>query len=61
MIPIYEHLVQVFSIAISSTYPSLTSIQTVITVNSNPKFGDYQCNSALQISQHLKSAGKINR
>lgn len=60
MIPIYDHLVNVFSVAISSTYPTLTNIKTVIAVGTNAKFGDYQCNSAIQISMLLKNNGKIS-
>lgn len=29
-------------------------VEAVITISSSPKFGDYQCNSAMQIAQHLK-------
>ncbi|CAH2093131.1 unnamed protein product [Euphydryas editha] len=53
---ILDELKNVFEIAIMSAYPSLEDPPVVITVSgNNPKFGDYQCNSAMPISQILKS------
>lgn len=57
MVSIYDHLIAFFGEAIARTYPTLAGIETVITVGSNPKCGDYQCNSAMQISQALRAAG----
>uniref|UniRef100_A0A182NN94 Probable arginine--tRNA ligase, cytoplasmic n=1 Tax=Anopheles dirus TaxID=7168 RepID=A0A182NN94_9DIPT len=46
-------LQDVFGDAIQKAYPG-TPVAAVITISSSPKFGDYQCNSAMQIAQHLK-------
>lgn len=53
---VLEELEKVFAIAISSAYPDLEDPPVAITVSgSNPKFGDYQCNSAMAIAQLLKT------
>ncbi|XP_026495942.1 arginine--tRNA ligase, cytoplasmic [Vanessa tameamea] len=53
---ILDELKNVFESAIVSAYPSLENPPVVITLSgNNPKFGDYQCNSAMPISQILKS------
>lgn len=53
---VLDELKNVFEIAIISAYPSLEDPPVVITLSgNNPKFGDYQCNSAMPISQILKS------
>lgn len=53
---ILDELKNVFEVAISSAYPDLEEPPIVITLSSNnPKFGDYQCNSAMPISQLLKA------
>lgn len=57
MISITEHLTEVFSNAISLSYPNLLNLPTIIVSGNNPRFGDYQCNSALPISQTLKNIG----
>lgn len=58
MISIYDQLIALFATAIAKTYPTLgSSVQAVITVGKDPKFGDYQCNSAMQIAAVLKAAG----
>lgn len=50
----------IFQAAISSAYPTLPGAPVIITLSgNNPKFGDYQCNSAMAISQILKNR-KIN-
>lgn len=59
MVAINDHLCNLFTIAIRKAYPLLTNIQTVITAGNNPKFGDYQCNSAMQISNVLKNDGTL--
>ncbi|XP_068617631.1 arginine--tRNA ligase, cytoplasmic [Battus philenor] len=52
---ILDELKKVFEIAIRSAYPDLDDPPIVLTLSSNnPKFGDYQCNSALAITQLLK-------
>lgn len=58
MISIIEHLTQLFSSAIGSSYPNLENPPTVIAVSGKDiKFGDYQCNSALPICGLLKNSG----
>lgn len=55
MISILSHLNNVFSSAISSAYPNLPNAPTVITESTKANFGDYQCNSAMPISQLLRA------
>lgn len=51
-----DELKNIFEVAIASAYPDLKDPPVVITVSGNhPKFGDYQCNSAMAISQMLKA------
>lgn len=53
---VLDELKNVFEIAITSAYPFLEDPPIVISLSgNNPKFGDYQCNSAMPISQILKS------
>uniref|UniRef100_A0A182PMQ6 Probable arginine--tRNA ligase, cytoplasmic n=1 Tax=Anopheles epiroticus TaxID=199890 RepID=A0A182PMQ6_9DIPT len=52
-ISIIGQLQQVFSEAIRKAFPGVP-FDAVITISTSPKFGDYQCNSAMQIAQHLK-------
>lgn len=48
-----------FNQAITSAFPDITDPPVVITISgNNPKFGDYQCNSAMPISNIYKQAGK---
>lgn len=52
---ILDNLTNLFSEAIAKVFPQVSeAVSTVITVSSSPKFGDYQCNSAMQIVQKLK-------
>uniref|UniRef100_A0AAG5DRM6 Probable arginine--tRNA ligase, cytoplasmic n=1 Tax=Anopheles atroparvus TaxID=41427 RepID=A0AAG5DRM6_ANOAO len=50
---IIGQLQEIFTKAITKAYPGLT-VPAVITISSASKFGDYQCNSAMQIVQQLK-------
>ncbi|XP_058120534.1 probable arginine--tRNA ligase, cytoplasmic isoform X2 [Anopheles coustani] len=50
---ILGQLQQLFAEAITKAYPGVT-VPAVITISSSAKFGDYQCNSAMQIVQQLK-------
>lgn len=59
MMSITEHLTDVFSLAISSAYPFLPNAPTVISQSSNPKFGDYQCNSSMPIAKLLGNKGNL--
>ncbi|XP_044749902.1 arginine--tRNA ligase, cytoplasmic [Coccinella septempunctata] len=48
-----------FSEAIQKAFPDLTEAPVVINLSgNNVKFGDYQCNSAMPISNMLKQVGK---
>lgn len=52
MLSVNSIIEQVFALAIHSAFPQLGSDAPVMVVpSSNPKFGDYQCNSAMAISQ----------
>lgn len=57
MFSLQEKLTEIFSQAISDTFPDIPEVPTIITVSSNPKFGDYQCNSVMPIMQILKAQG----
>jgi len=48
---IQEMLNQIFFSAIVAAYPDLPEAPVVIMPSSNAKFGDYQCNSAMSMSQ----------
>uniref|UniRef100_A0A182SD47 Probable arginine--tRNA ligase, cytoplasmic n=1 Tax=Anopheles maculatus TaxID=74869 RepID=A0A182SD47_9DIPT len=53
---ILEELQRIFTEAIRKAFSGL-SVEAVVTLSTSPKFGDYQCNSAMQIVQHLKQQG----
>ncbi|XP_003782010.1 arginine--tRNA ligase, cytoplasmic [Otolemur garnettii] len=55
MININSRLQEVFGRAIKAAYPDLENAPLIVTPSQQPKFGDYQCNSAMGISQMLKS------
>uniref|UniRef100_A0A9L0RQM0 Arginine--tRNA ligase, cytoplasmic n=1 Tax=Equus caballus TaxID=9796 RepID=A0A9L0RQM0_HORSE len=55
MININSRLQEVFGCAIKAAYPDLENPPLIVTPSQQPKFGDYQCNSAMGISQMLKS------
>lgn len=57
MFSVQERLTDIFSEAISNTFPDIPEVPTIITVSSNSQFGDYQCNSVMPIMQILKSQG----
>lgn len=54
LIPIIDHLVQVFSFAITASFPELPNPPPAI-IAAGSKFSDYQCNSAMKLSDLLKS------
>ncbi|XP_078407179.1 arginine--tRNA ligase, cytoplasmic [Cetorhinus maximus] len=61
MININQRLQNIFSVAIKVAYPHLENPPLAVTPSQHSKFGDYQCNSAMAISQLLKAKGeKIN-
>lgn len=51
MININSRLQEVFGCAIKAAYPDLENPPLIVTPSQQPKFGDYQCNSAMGISQ----------
>ncbi|XP_048193302.1 arginine--tRNA ligase, cytoplasmic [Perognathus longimembris pacificus] len=55
MININSRLQDVFRCAIRAAYPDLDNPPLIVTPSQQPKFGDYQCNSAMGISQMLKA------
>lgn len=55
MINIISGLQEVFGCAIKAAYPDLENPPLIVTPSQQPKFGDYQCNSAMGISQMLKT------
>lgn len=44
--------------AVEAAYPDLTDPPVDVSVATNPKFGDYQCNSALPLCKLLSTKGK---
>lgn len=56
---IQDLLADLFRSAISAAYPNIPDPPVVIALSAgNPKFGDYQCNSAMQLANTLKQGGK---
>lgn len=53
MININSRLQEIFGAAIQAAYPELENPPLVVTPSQQPKFGDYQCNSAMGITQIL--------
>lgn len=51
MLNINQRLQQIFGEAISTAYPDLENPPHAVTPNQQAKFGDYQCNSAMAMSQ----------
>lgn len=51
MININSCLQEIFGAAIQAAYPDLENPPLVVTPSQQPKFGDYQCNSAMGITQ----------
>lgn len=58
-ISLYHTLFNLFKKAISVAYPDVCDPPVIIISNSNERFGDYQCNSAMALSKQLKNDGKI--
>lgn len=58
MINIISGLQEVFGCAIKAAYPDLENPPLIVTPSQQPKFGDYQCNSAMGISQMLKQRNR---
>ncbi|XP_075712533.1 arginine--tRNA ligase, cytoplasmic isoform X3 [Rhinoderma darwinii] len=58
MININVQLQEIFGRAIRASYPELVNAPLAVTPGQQPKFGDYQCNSAMAITQMLKARGE---
>lgn len=53
-------MVETFSVAISSAFSDLSNLPlAVIAPGTNPKFGDYQCNSSMSIVALLKNSEEV--
>ncbi|KAJ8964239.1 hypothetical protein NQ314_005038 [Rhamnusium bicolor] len=56
---ITDIITDTFSSAIAAAFPDITDPPVVIALSgSNPKFGDYQCNSAMPLANIYKQLGK---
>lgn len=58
VISINNTLCEIFRKAITAAYPDVLNSPIIVTISNNPKFGDYQCNSAMPLAQQLSSSGK---
>ncbi|XP_073507209.1 arginine--tRNA ligase, cytoplasmic isoform X1 [Phyllobates terribilis] len=58
MININVQLQEIFGRAIRASYPELVNAPLAVTPSQQPKFGDYQCNSAMAMTQMLKAKGE---
>ncbi|XP_033208997.1 arginine--tRNA ligase, cytoplasmic isoform X2 [Belonocnema kinseyi] len=60
LICIEDALYNLFEKAIVAAYPEIPDPPVDINITGkNPKFGDYQCNSAMSLSQYFRKQGKI--
>lgn len=55
---IQEELVRTFAEAVEAAFPDVPDVGVPVVPSS--KFGDYQCNVAMQLSQLLKAQGNIH-
>lgn len=51
MLNISQRLQEVFGLSIRTSYPELENPPLALAPNQQPKFGDYQCNSAMAMAQ----------
>lgn len=51
MVNINQRLQEVFGLAIRTSFPELENPPLALAPNQQPKFGDYQCNSAMAMAQ----------
>ncbi|XP_020279809.1 arginine--tRNA ligase, cytoplasmic [Pseudomyrmex gracilis] len=58
VISIYDTLCKIMEKAIKDAYPDLIDPPIIVTISTNPKFGDYQCNSPMSLVPLLTSPGK---
>ncbi|XP_042901698.1 arginine--tRNA ligase, cytoplasmic [Parasteatoda tepidariorum] len=54
---ILKYLADMFSAAIHKSFPELEDFDAVVTRSTSEKFGDYQCNSAMNVAQILRQKG----
>ncbi|XP_012229358.2 arginine--tRNA ligase, cytoplasmic isoform X1 [Linepithema humile] len=57
VISINNTLCKIFQKAINEAYPNVSNPPVIVTTSNNPKFGDYQCNSAMPLARQLSSGG----
>ncbi|EZA54370.1 putative arginyl-tRNA synthetase, cytoplasmic [Ooceraea biroi] len=55
---IHSVLCELFTDAIKAAFPEVINAPVIVTSTTNVKFGDYQCNSAMPLAQHLNFIGK---
>lgn len=60
MININAQLQDIFGRAINAAFPELENAPLAVTPNQQPKFGDYQCNSAMSLTQVKQSTGLLS-
>lgn len=53
-VSLMDYFKEKFKLAILRAYPELPDAPVVITVSTQSKFNDYQCNSAMPVSKLLK-------
>ncbi|XP_078509516.1 arginine--tRNA ligase, cytoplasmic isoform X2 [Lissotriton helveticus] len=58
MININSRLQSIFGDAIKAAYPEMENPPLAVTPSQQPKFGDYQCNSVMSMTQMLKTNQK---
>jgi len=51
MVSVIALLLDVFGQAIRTAFPALTDVPVAVTPSTKENFGDYQCNSAMNIVQ----------
>lgn len=51
MVNINQRLQEIFGLAIRTSFPELENPPLALAPNQQPKFGDYQCNSAMAMAQ----------
>lgn len=51
MLNINQRLQEIFDLAIRTSFPELENPPLALAPNQQPKFGDYQCNSAMAMAQ----------
>lgn len=57
---VLSQLQDIFKLAISSAFPDILDVVVAVNKSTSEKFGDYQCNNAMTISQVLKAQGKTS-